>query len=319
MNPLKKIVLLFLSAITGSLALQAQAVQEHGRLMVKGTQLTDKNNQPVILRGMSFGWSNFHPRFYTPGAVEWLHKDWHCNVVRAAMGVEPKNGYMEDPAKSLALVETVIDAAIKEDIYVIVDFHSHNVRLQEAKTFFTHIAKKYSQYPNVIYEVFNEPDKETWPEVKDYSIEMIQTIRTFDTANIILVGSPHWDQDVHLAAADPVTGFTNIMYTMHFYADTHKQQLRDRTTAAINAGLPVFISESAGMSASGDGPINIDEWTRWINWAEENKVSWVTWSVSDKNETCSVLQAGAASDGNWKEDDLKESGKLVKKMITAYQ
>lgn len=296
-----------------------QPVKQHGRLSVNGTQLTDENNQPVVLRGMSFGWSNFHPRFYTAGTVAWLHKDWHCSVVRAAMGVEPKNGYIENPAQSLALVETVIDAAIKEGIYVIVDFHSHNIKTAEAKEFFTHIATKYGKYDNVIYEVFNEPDKETWQEVKEYSIELIKTIRAIDTNNIILVGSPHWDQDIHLAAADPIKGFSNIMYTMHFYADTHKQELRNRTTAAINAGLPVFISESAGMSASGDGPLNIEEWTKWINWAEEHKVSWVTWSVSDKDETCSVLQKSADANGNWREEDVKESGKLTKKMIIKYQ
>jgi endoglucanase len=34
---------------------------------------------------------------------------------------------------------------------------------------------------------------------------------------------------------------------MHYYAGSHKQWLRERTDSAIAAGLPIFISESAGM------------------------------------------------------------------------
>ena len=77
------------------------------------------------------------------------------------------------------------------------------------------------------------------------------------------------------------------MYTVHFYAATHKQWLRDKTDAAIAQGLHIFISESAGMEATGDGPINEEEWLKWIIWMEAKKLSWVSWSVSDKNETCS--------------------------------
>jgi endoglucanase len=298
--------------------LHAQPVKQHGALSVAGTKLVDKKGAAVVLRGMSFGWHNFHPRFYNAGTVKWLHKDWKCSVVRAAMGVEPKNGFVENPAESIAKVKAVVDAAIKEGIYVIIDFHSHNVRLNEATTFFTEMAKSYGHHPNVIYEIFNEPDQESWNEVKEYSIKVITTIRSIDPDNIILVGSPHWDQDIHLVADDPLTGFTNIMYTVHFYAGTHKQNLRDRCDYALKKGIPIFISESAGMEASGDGPINEEEWNKWISWAENNKISWVTWSVSDKNETCSVLLPSANSEGNWQDKDLRQSGKESRAMLRSY-
>jgi endoglucanase len=296
----------------------AQPVKLHGPLRVNGTNLVDKNGNPVVLRGMSFGWHNFWPRFYNAGAVKWLHTDWKCTVVRAAMGVEPKNGYIEKPEESVAKVKAVVDAAIKEGIYVIIDWHSHNIRLNEAKTFFAEMAKTYGKYPNVIYEIFNEPDQESWKEVKDYSREVISTIRAIDPDNVILVGNPHWDQDIHIVADDPLTGFTNLMYTVHYYAATHKQQLRDRCDYALKKGVPIFISESAGMEASGDGALNMEEWRKWIDWSEKNKVSWVTWSVSDKNETCSVLLPTASAEGKWEDKDLKESGKETRKLLRSY-
>jgi endoglucanase len=292
--------------------INAQPVKIHGQLHVDKTQLKDAHGNDVVLRGMSFGWHNFWPRFYNEGAVSWLYKDWHATVVRAAMGVEPKNGYIAKPEESKAKIEAVVDAAIKEGIYVIIDWHSHHIRLDEAKIFFKEMAEKYHQYPNIIYEIFNEPEYDSWADVKAYSTEVIATIRAIDKNNIILVGCPHWDQNINLPADDPIKGYNNLMYTLHYYAATHKQALRDRADSALEKGLPIFISESAGMEASGDGEINKDEWQKWIDWSEKNKISWITWSVSDKDETCSVLKAGAASTGGWTENDLKESGVLAR-------
>ena len=195
----------------------------NGKLQVNGTQLCNQNGEALMLRGASFGWHNLWPRFYNKKAVAWLATDWKCNVVRASMGVGLDDSYLENPEYALKCMTNVIDGAIKQGIYVIIDFHSHKIHTEEAKTIFTLMAKKYGNNPNVIYEIFNEPDYYTWPEVKAYSEELIKTIRAIDPDNIILVGSPHWDQDIHLVAEDPIKGQSNLMYTMHFYAGTHKQ------------------------------------------------------------------------------------------------
>lgn len=315
---MKSKALLSLCFFFAFVIVNAQPVKDHGQLHVDGVQLKDEHDNDVILQGMSFGWHCFHPGFYNAGAVEWLHKDWDCSVVRAAMGVEPKGGYIDKPGWSKEKVKAVVDAAIKEGIYVIIDFHSHNIRLDEAIQFFTEMAAIYGRYPNVIYEIFNEPDQETWDEVKTYSKKVMSAIRKIDPDNVILVGSPHWDQDINIVADEPLIDFSDIMYTVHFYAGTHKQELRDKCNYALNKGIPIFISESAGMEASGDGPVNYEEWNKWIDWAEKNKISWVTWSVSDKDETCSVLLPSADSSGNWKTKDLKESGIKTRELIRKY-
>ena len=307
------IILLFFSLSN------AQFVKKHGQLSVMGTQLVDKDNNPVVLRGMSFGWHSMWPRFYNEKAVNWLKKDFNCNVVRAAMGIElGKMAYLKEPQFSKDKIEAVIKGAIKSDIYVIIDWHSHNINLNEAKVFFAEMSKKYAKYPNIIYEIFNEPDHESWPEIKSYAEEIIKVIRENDSKNIILIGSPRWDQDVHLPAADPIKGYDNLMYTMHFYAATHGKELRDRTDEAIKNGLPIFISESAGMEATGDGPLDMIAWQEYIDWMEAQKLSWITWSVSDKDETCSILYKSAKSGGNWKQTDLKESGIKVREFLNKY-
>ena len=285
------------------------------QLKVTGTQLTDISGNAVVLHGVRFCWHNWWPRFYNAGAVKELKENFNVKVVRAAMGIEPPKGYLKDPAFSEEKITAVIDDAIVNDLYVIVDWHSHNIQTKEAVAFFSKMAKKYGSYPNLIWETFNEPDKETWPEVKAYSIEVIKAIRQYDPDNIILVGSPQWDQAVDLPAADPITGYNNLMYTMHFYAGTHKQWLRDKTDAAMEKGLPIFVSECAGMEATGDGPIDEVEWKKYTDWMAEKKISWVAWSIADKNESCSMLLPAAASDGSWMDDVIKPWAKIVRESL----
>lgn len=291
------------------------AVAINGKLQVIGTQLSNQKGEPLTLSGASFGWHCLWPRFYNDSVVQWLSSDWKCNVVRAALGVGLKNSYLENPDFAKKCINQVVDGAIQQGIYVLIDFHSHKLHTAEAKTFFAEMATKYKDVPNVIYEIWNEPDYYSWTVVKTYSEEVISTIRAIDPDNLILVGSPHWDQDIDSVAANPIKGQTNIMYTMHFYAGTHKQWLRDRTDSAIAKGIPVFISECAGMEATGDGPINYAEWNAFLNWMEARKLSWIVWSVSDKIETCSMLTPEASSTGKWPDSTIKEWGKISKLAI----
>ena len=305
---LRKILLPATIIVAAIVFANAQPVKENGKLAVKGTFLVNEKGKEIVLRGVSYGWHNWWPRFYNKESVKWLAGDWKCAVVRAAMGVGPKDSYIDKKDWSKEKIEAVINGAIENGIYVIIDWHSHEIHTGEAVAFFSEMAEKYGKYPNIIYEIFNEPVKDSWETVKNYSIEVIKAIREKDPDNIILVGSPHWDQDIHLVADSPITGYKNLMYTVHFYAATHGKELRDRSDYAMKKGIPIFVSECAGMEASGNGPINYEAWNTWIDWMETNKISWVTWSIADKNETCSMLKTTAGDTGKWTESDLKESG-----------
>ena len=290
-------------------------VDKHGWLSVKGTSLTDEKGEILVMKGVSLGWHNWWSQFYNESTITWLQNDWGCNLVRAAIGVEPDGAYVYNSALANNCLDNVVDAAIKNGMYVIVDWHSHNVRTEEAKEFFTRVANKYKDYPNIIYEIFNEPERISWEEVKSYSEELIKTIRAIDKKNIILVGTPHWDQDIHLAADNPIKGYDNIMYTLHFYAATHKKELRDRADYALRKGLPIFVSECAGMEATGNGPIDYQEWNNWVSWMADNNLSWIAWSVSNKNETCSMIKDDSSPVSGWTDSDLKEWGKLIKGLL----
>lgn len=292
-------------------------VKQHGRLHVGADgELKNEKGEAVRLLGVSLGWHCFHPRFYTKGAIKTLVKDWKADVVRAAMGIDPKNAYKDNPDFATQCVETVVEAAIKNDIYVIIDWHSHEMYTEEAKAFFSKMAQKYGKYPHVIYELYNEPIDDSWESLKVYHKTIIDEIRKFDPDNIILCGCPHWDQDIDKVAASPIEGVSNVMYTVHFYSATHKEDLMKRVENTLTPNvLPIFISECAGMEATGDGPIDEKSWEKWKDLMRKYNLSTVCWSLSDKDETCSMLYPTASSNGKWDDNDLKPWARMVRELM----
>ena len=315
---MKKLLTIILSFLCVLSTHAQDPVKKYGQLQVLGAQLCDQQGNPVILRGVSLGWHNLWPRFYNRKVVQTLKKDWNASVVRAAMGILIEDNYLDNPDFAMQCMTPVIESAIKQNVYVIIDWHSHFLKTEEAKAFFGRMAKKYGKYPHIIYEIYNEPVEDSWADLKKYAYEVIGEIRKYDTDNIVLVGCPHWDQDIHLVAESPLEGLRNVMYTVHFYAATHGDYLRERTEAAVKKGIPVFISESGATEASGDGKIDPVSEEKWIQMCERLGVSWVCWSISDKNESCSMLLPRATATGPWPDDVIKEYGKLVKSLLKKY-
>jgi endoglucanase len=315
---MKKLLTIILSLMCVMSVHAQDPVKKYGQLQVRGAQLCDQQGNPVILRGVSLGWHNLWPRFYNKKVVQTLKQDWNASVVRAAMGILIEDNYLENPEFAMKCMTPVIESAIKQNVYVIIDWHSHFLKTAEAKEFFGRMAKKYGNYPHIIYEIYNEPVEDSWADLKKYAYEVIGEIRKYDADNIVLVGCPHWDQDIHLVAESPLEGVQNVMYTVHFYAATHGDYLRERTEAAVKKGTPIFISESGATEASGDGKIDPVSEEKWIQMCERLGISWVCWSISDKNESCSMLLPRATATGPWPDDVVKEYGKLVKSLLKKY-
>lgn len=297
-------------------ALTTAPVVTHGWLKTAGNQIQNQNGQQVQLKGMSLFWSQWSGSFYNASAVNSLVDTWNVSLVRAAMGIE-SGGYLDNPAAEKAKVKTVVDAAVAKGVYVIIDWHDHNAtqHTAQSKAFFTEMAQLYKSKPNVIFEIFNEPDNESWSEVKGYATQVISAIRATGANNLIVVGTPTWSQDVDIAANDPITGYANIAYTLHFYAGTHTQSLRNKATTAMSKGLPLFVTEWGTCDASGNGGLSLGESQTWIDFMNQNKLSWANWSLFDKPETASALVSGASTTGNWPDSSLTQSGAFVKQKL----
>ncbi|MCF4101176.1 glycoside hydrolase family 5 protein [Gillisia sp. M10.2A] len=285
----------------------------NGQLNIEGRYLLNEKGEQTQLRGMSLFWSQWQPQFYNYKTLALLKNTWNIDVVRAAMAVE-NNGYLINPDLEKQKITRVIDAAIELGLYVIVDWHDHHAEdhTEQAKLFFSEIAQQYAGYPNIIYEIYNEPLQVSWTEtLKPYHEELIATIRKYDPDNIIVCGTPNWSQRVDLAALDPISG-TNIAYTLHYYAATHKQELRDIAQIAIDKDLALFVTEFGTSPASGDGMIDKEESNKWWDFLDKNKLSWCNWSLASKNESSAAFLPGTKPCQISKDSHLSNSGRLVK-------
>lgn len=291
-----------------------------GRLHVKGTKLVDKKGHEVQLRGVSTHGLSWYPQYVNDKCFAQLHDKWGANVVRLAMYTEEYNGYCSGDAKNRSdlkkLIKKGVRLAKKHKMYVIVDWHilsdgNPNSHKKEAKAFFREMSREFKGYNNVIYEICNEPNNGTsWKEIKSYARSVISAIRKNDKKAVIVVGTPTWSQDVDQAAADPIKG-DNIMYALHFYAATHKADLRNKMTAAINKGLPVFVTEYGICDASGNGAIDKKEADRWVQTMDEYGVSYIAWNLSNKQESSSIIKSSCSKVSGFKKSELSDEGKWL--------
>lgn len=294
-------------------------VSQHGQLSVKNGQLVDKSGKGYQLRGMSTHGLTWFPEFVNESAFKTLRDDWNTNVVRLAMYVDEwGNGqcYMGNKSGSLELLEKGVDICIKLDMYVIIDWHVLNPGdpskyTNEAKSFFEKVSKRYAKYPNVIYEICNEPNGgASWSgNIKPYAEKIIPVIRKNAPNSVIIVGTPTWSQEIDKPLSDPLN-YKNVMYAFHFYAATHAG-LRSNVENCVAQGLPVFVSEFGTCDASGGGANDFNETQKWLSYFDKQGISYCNWSICNKDETCSVLRPGTSANGNWSESDLTENGKWI--------
>lgn len=208
------------------------------------------------------------------------------------------------------------------------------------------MAEKYKTVPNVIYEIYNEPTAgcgtqavatSAWNTIKPYLQTVTNAIREVDPNNLIIIGTPCYSQRVDIAANDSIVG-KNLLYALHFYSNNpdHTTPLRANATAALSKNKAVFVSEFGTCNSNGgtkcadgtnnpnctqkvnDNSHNAAETDIWLNFLDENKISWVNWSISTKDEAASAIKAGTSTSGNWTESNFTPSGAYIRgKLIDA--
>ncbi len=309
--------------LAASLALSAMVpVAQAGvaPLQTSGNQI-HVNGEPASFAGASLFWSNNGwggENFYNAGAVKWIKDDWGATLIRAAMGVDEVGGYNTDKAGNVAKVEAVVDAAIANDMYVIIDFHTHHAEdnVPQAIEFFTDMARKYGGYNNVIYEVYNEPIDSSWDnDIKPYAEEVISVIREIDPDNLIIVGTRFFSQRVDEASRNPIND-VNVAYTLHFYANGHRGDIRGFAQEALNNGIPLFVTEWGTVEPSGAGGVDHGETDIWMDFLRQNNISHANWALNSKDEGSSALPPGSSGTGGW--TNLTESGAKVKELVQGW-
>lgn len=311
------VAVLLLLAVFSCTAFAATPVSKNGKLSVKGTKIVNAKGQAFQIKGVSTHGLSWFPQFVSKEAFKELRDKWGANTVRLAMYTAEYNGYCTGSSQNKKDLENLIDKGVKAatdlGMYVIIDWHilndnDPNTHQKEALAFFKKMAKKYKGHNNVLYEICNEPNGGTsWDRIKTYANKTIKAIRAYDKDAIIIVGTPTWSQDVDLAAKSPLKG-SNLVYTLHFYANTHRESYRAKAEQAIQAGLPILVSEFSICDASGNGGINISEGNAWISFLNKHKIGYAAWSLCNKAETSALIKSSCTKTSGWNFSDLSEIG-----------
>ncbi len=288
-------------------------VSKSGQLRVRGTQLVNALGDAIVLKGMSSHGMQWYPQFAAYDAIK-TTRDYGANIFRVAMYTN-EGGYIQNPGVKERVIESV-DSAIALDMYVVIDWHilsdgNPSTYLGESKAFFREMAERYRDSPAVMFEICNEPNGNVaWQsDIRPYAMELVELIRGISPGAIVLVGTGTWSQDVHDVAANPLP-YDNVMYSLHFYSGTHGDELRDKARAALDAGTPLFVTEWGTSRADGTGGIYLDAAQQWLDFLDGHAISWLNWSLGDRDETSAALRPGASL-SNWTEDDFSDSGKFV--------
>ncbi len=292
---------------------------QHGALHVENGKLTDADGNTVQLYGMSTHGIAWFPQYINYDSLRTLRDDWNTNCIRLAMYTAEYGGYCAggDKEQLKQLVKDGVSYATELGMYVIVDWHilsdcDPNQNKDEAIAFFREMAEVFADNDNVLYEICNEPNGGTsWDSIKSYAEEVIPVIRAQKPDAVILVGTPTWSQEIDKAAASPLDD-SNVMYTLHFYAGTHKDDLRNRLETCVQNGLPVFVSEFGMCDASGNGANDFVSTTKWLDLLNKYQISFCCWNLANKDESSSVFKASSTALSDWTDDDFNESGRWIR-------
>lgn len=292
---------------------------QHGALHVENGKLTDENGNTVQLYGMSTHGIAWFPQYINYDSFRTLRDDWNTNCIRLAMYTAEYGGYCAggDKEQLKQLVRDGVSYATELGMYVIVDWHilsdcDPNQNKDEAIAFFREMVEAFADNDNVLYEICNEPNGGTsWDSIKSYAEEVIPVIRAQKPDAVILVGTPTWSQEIDKAAASPLDD-SNVMYTLHFYAGTHKDDLRNRLETCVQNGLPVFVSEFGMCDASGNGANDFVSTTKWLDLLNKYQISFCCWNLANKEESSSVFKASSTALSDWTDDDFNESGRWIR-------
>ena len=294
----------------------------YGALKLNGVNLCSESGTPVQLRGVSTHGIAWYSQFVNSETFRYLRDDWGANLIRLAMYTEEYGGYCSggDKAALENLIDKGVQACTSLGMYCIIDWHiladnDPTTNKEAALDFFARMSKKYSGYNNVLYEICNEPHWVDWPTIKAYADEVIPVIRENDPDAIIIVGTNTWSQDVTDPIGNPVADPYNVMYTLHFYAATHGQYLRDKAVSALNSGIPIFITEFSTCDASGSGAIDYDSAAAWRDLIMNRNLSYAGWNLANKDESSSIVISSCSKLLDWSENEISDTGKWLRALI----
>ena len=131
-------------------------------------------------------------------------------------------------------------------------------------------------------------------------------------------------RNIESIAANPIKG-GNIAYAVHFSAGTDGEDLQTKIFNAKKAGVCVVATEWKTTDSSGVSAANPESTAKWLDFLEENKISWCNGFIGgNNNSNANALLFGSERysiedifAGHWPDGLISESGIIVRDRLLA--
>ncbi len=295
-------------------AFERNYVTYNGQLHVEGSKLMNEHNEEVRLKGTVL--ANDKNGKFSKTLLSNLKDKWNNNVIKVGCWSTEagQTGIYTDEARMQEMYQ-IIDNAISLDMYVIVIFWSGNNLTDnvqnEAINYFTQIASRYKDAPNLIYEIANEPTN-TWNEIKNYANVLINTIRNINPNSLIIspvIGNCGFFDNV----INSLLEYDNIMYAAHIYYGGQGLggNAQSMSNAALN-GVPIFVSEWS--SASDYTSANLEATDKFIALMDRYNLSSTFFVLDNGSNTLNLIKENTW-DETLDDNSLTETGLYAKRFF----
>lgn len=269
-------------------------------LHVEGRYLKNESNKVAILKGVSIA-DVEHIDLYregqtAKGLIERAVTQLGARIIRIPVIPEATDasGFFADPTRYLEdHLDPAIETCVKLNAYVIIDMHlvaDYLPKKELAEEFWSIVAPRYNDIPNVMFELFNEPvapaSWETWRN--QMAQPLTDLVRKYAPNNIILIGAPLWTSNLSQAVEQPIQG-ENIVYAGHLYPSIPRENW-DIDFLPVIKKFPVIFTEW-GYEYGQENFLNATTSTfgiPFVNWLKRHQLGWTAW-IFDNQWTSRML------------------------------
>lgn len=274
----------------------------HGKLTKSDTKIIDEYGNEVLLQGIGTHSLSEYNALYTEKSVKTL-KYYGINMIRISVYLTdfyPANsngrlakGWLNYSDELKPIIEKLIDVATKNNMYVLLDWHSyHSIDggdvtqyKQQQEEFFTYFSEKYANSKNILYELHNEPYQNTAIELLPSVLSCCNIIRENNEDAIIICGCGS-DGTIIANSVWNTNNSLDIFISEHLYTG---EQDCERFKDFVNRNIPFFVSEWGNSSLSGDDRPNDGMTYKMFQFLYDNKISNALWKWTFQDMDTAVL------------------------------
>lgn len=316
----------------------AQTYKKRGKIVKSGNKLVGSDGKDIVITGIGTHSLSEYNNLYTPEVMKTLIYN-GINCIRISVYLSDNQfikssgrtslGWLNHSDELKYIINELIEMATESGLYIILDWHSFHAKdggdvtqyTAEQQEFFTYFSNKYANNDNIIYELHNEPYKNTASELLDGVKKCASIIRNNNPDAVLITG--HGSDGVWVMnSLFNETNNLNIFISPHLYTG---EQNVDFIKDCIRSTAPIFVTEWGNSSLSGDDTPNDTMAQAMFDYCHQEGISYCLWKLTYQAMDTAVLNYDnnratySYGYGGWRNSDLSHNGKFYFKNIKKYR